>query len=605
MSLVGALAEEPAIRAVLCLHENVATGAADGWSRIRPDAVPMTLLHLGPGLMNGLSNLHNAKRAKSQVLNVVGEMSTFHRGADALLESDIEALARTVGKFVHTSVLPNALPGDTVDAILAAREREVATLIVPHDRSWESVEAKDLETALKRAEDVDARPSAHANVASCRQFLKELAQRAHACARGEFLFYIGGAACRVDELRLLGAVAHALEADIMCENAFAAIERGGDLPVVTRTPYFPKDASSALNKYKVIALLDAKTPTAMFGYKGSPSHLLAHAEDDVWELGPLAGASMMDLLRMLAEEVEDVTGRKLALASEASCATASDVKASVTAIIESLLEKSIGDAESTWDCGMNSRRAIQLHERLSSHFEGVHFNTAVAFNATSIDQITELVCGKLSISTKSPAKTAESPTSPLVRSAPRTPLVEGVLNGQKACQIIADCQPANCVVVDESLTSGGTYFDASMKCGQFTHMTLTGGSIGFANAVGIGAAIAAPDRRIINMIGDGSAQYTVQALWTQAREKLNIVTVIFNNSSYQILKLEMAIQGVRSSDASKKLMDLNNPPVDWVSLATGYGVKAVRARTCDEFRAAFEDALKTVGPVLIDAILNV
>jgi len=607
MHLVGAFEECP-IRAPLCLHENVCTGAADGWSRIRPDSVPMTLLHLGPGLMNGLSNLHNAKRARSPVVNVVGDMSTFHRGADALLESDIESLARVVSaEYVHTSVVPNALPGDVVDAIAAAaNNRGVATLVVPHDRSWETVERLAVEAATARARDIKSRtPKQPVNDAPIREFLAQLVARAHECAQGEFVFYIGGQACRVDELRLVGAVARALGADIMCENAFAAIERGRGNPHVTRTPYFPKDASSALGKYKVVATLDAKTPVSMFGYKNTPSRVLTQHEDDVWELDPLPGMLTMDLLRMLAEEVERVMGSALELASETSAEAQSavDVKNAISAIVEGLLDKPIAHDESMWECGMNSRTAVQLHQRLTTHFEGVHLISSVAFQATTVDALAELVCEKLNISATALETSSESPTSTLDSPATREP-AQGTLTGEKTCRIIAECQPANCVIVDESLTSGTAYWDASAQCESFTHMTLTGGSIGFANAVSIGVAIAAPHRRVISMIGDGSAQYTVQALWTQAREKLDIVTVIFNNASYQILKLEMAIQGVRPNDTSRALTELSNPTVDWVSLGRAYGVKSVRASTADEFRAAFKDALNTSGPVLIDAVLS-
>ena len=613
MHLCGALGapsssgggSRPAVRAVLCLHENVATGAADGWSRIRgPDSVPMTLLHLGPGLMNGMSNLHNARRAKSAALNVVGEMSTFHRGADAPLESDIESLARVVSSaYVHTSATPNGIPGDVVDAIAAAvKRRGVSTLAVPHDGQWETVDDDALDAAMTRARALKNSPDVKVNEAPIRDFLKQLAARAHECARGECVFYVGGRACREDELRLVGAVADALGADIMCENAFAAIERGRGLPNVTRTPYFPKDASRALGKYKVVATLDAKTPVAMFGYENAPSRVLTQSEDDVWEIDPLAGMTMMALLRMLAEEVERVTGSTLALASETSPAlrSASDVKTAISGIVEKLLDKPIAHDESMWDRGLNSRGAIQLHQRLSAHFEGVHLVSAVAFQATTVDALAELVCSKLNISPTSASARVETEPTAQSHSEP----VRGVLTAEKACRIIAECQPANCVVVDESLTSGSAYWDASAGCEQFTHMTLTGGSIGFANAAGVGVAIAAPHRRVINMIGDGSAQYTIQALWTQARERLDVVTVIFNNASYQILKLEMAIQGVRPNDTSNALTELNNPAMDWVSLGRAYGVKSVRASTAEEFRDAFKDALNARGPVLIDAVLS-
>ena len=133
--LVTALDSVPGIRAVLGLFEGVCTGAADGYGRML-DKPAMTLLHLGPGLSNGLANLHNAKRAHTPVFNVIGEHASWHRAADAPLTMDIEALAGTVSKWQRTCESPATLSRDTADAIAAAMRGQVSTLVVPQDHQW-------------------------------------------------------------------------------------------------------------------------------------------------------------------------------------------------------------------------------------------------------------------------------------------------------------------------------------------------------------------------------------------------------------------------------------------------------------------------------------
>ena len=137
MHFVAALDSAPQMRAVLCPFEGVATGAADGYARIagRPAA---TLLHLGPGMANGLANLHNARRAHSPVVNVVGDHATQHQKLDAPLQSDIETLGNWLHGTVHRPESAAEL-GDTVDAAIAAATNgrgRVATLILPADLSW-------------------------------------------------------------------------------------------------------------------------------------------------------------------------------------------------------------------------------------------------------------------------------------------------------------------------------------------------------------------------------------------------------------------------------------------------------------------------------------
>lgn len=608
MHIVGALSERQDIRKVLVLHENVAAGAADGYSRIKRDrkSLAATLLHLAPGLMNGLSNFHNAFRARSSIVNIVGDMSTFHRGADALLENDIESLAKSVSrKYVRTVLRADAVASDALDAVDSAkRDRGVATLIIPHDVSWEAVQASELERQVKRARDLDAR--ANFDVSDdVRGFLRQMIDRAKALAPGEFLFYIGGDACGADELRIVGEIAIALGADIVCECFFTSIARGGDLRDidVRRAPYFPKDAAAEFAKYKLVCFMDVQTapPVAMFGYKDTPTRLFAQSEDDVWIVDPPHGLSMLQLLRSLASELKLECG--------SSGPRFADIAAGVESAIVEILGKPVDDkTDSLWHYGMNSTKAVATHAKLCKEFD-VKLQTTLVFDHNNIEALTNAVAKKLGVNPapSSPTrlnftkKVQESPTSTL-----ESPL-SGELSGSKVCKIVAGMQPKDCVVVDESLTSGSTYWKDSASCeNPFTHITLTGGSIGFSLAASVGVSIAAPEKQVITLVGDGSAAYTTQALWTQARERLNIVTVVMNNSMYQILRVECAIQGVQpsSGDACDSLTKLSDPPIDWVKIAEGYGVRGFQARTVDEFTDALKRALESDGPTLIDAVLS-
>ena len=434
-----------------------------------------------------------------------------------------------------------------------------------------------------------------------RGFLKQMIARAAEASRmgGKFLFYLGGDSCREPSIRTIGKIADALGADVMCECFFTAIERGGDLPRVKRCPYLPQDARAAFSKYVDVALVDCpKPPVSMFGYQDTPSQLMPQGEDNLWVIDPPSNVAIADVIRACAEEVEAFTGKSLA----SDDAPDVNVFERVDAIISEILgNATIEDKEeSLWNCGLSSRTALQVHERLSKEF-GVTLNTTVAFNYSSIKALTEHIESKLGIDSSA----RPSPGTPKTTPADTDDLeITGALTGDKVCKIVARAQPPDAIIVDESLTSGGAYWDASARSPRFTHITLTGGSIGFANAAAVGAALAAPRRRVISLIGDGSASYTVQALWTQARERLNVVSVIMNNRSYQILRVEMAMQGIAGGNVSNALTDLSAPNIDWVKLAEGYGVRGVRATTAEEFQTALTECLAMDGPSVIDAVLT-
>jgi acetolactate synthase-1/2/3 large subunit len=164
--------------------------------------------------------------------------------------------------------------------------------------------------------------------------------------------------------------------------------------------------------------------------------------------------------------------------------------------------------------------------------------------------------------------------------------------------------PENVIVSDEAATSGLGIAFATATAPAHDHLALTGGSIGQGIPVGTGAAVACPHRKVLVLQGDGGAMYTLQALWTQAREKLDVTTVIFANRSYGILNIELARVGAGTPGVQAlAMLDLHNPELDWCLLARGMGVEASRATTTDEFAAQFGDAMKTHGPRLIEVML--
>jgi acetolactate synthase-1/2/3 large subunit len=261
MHFVAGLDSTPGMRAVLALFEGVATGAADGYSRMaeRPAA---TLLHLGCGLGNGLANLHNARKGRVPMLNIVGDHARDHVQYDAQLQSDIETVARNVSTWVRTSQSTAQLCQDAAEAIAAAKgpPGEVATLILPADVSWGEggVPAKPVEPE---------RPTAVSagTVATVAQVLRGTQN----CA-----LLLGGRALREPALLAAGRIAAASGAKLHAEVFPARIERGAGLPYVERIAYFSEMASVQLAGIEHLILVDTKAPVSFFAYPDKKSYLL-------------------------------------------------------------------------------------------------------------------------------------------------------------------------------------------------------------------------------------------------------------------------------------------------------------------------------------------
>jgi acetolactate synthase I/II/III large subunit len=486
MSLVEALDDVGGVRPVLGLFEGVCSGAADGYGRMagRP---AMTLLHLGPGLANGLANLHNAARARTPLVNVIGEHATWHRGRGAPLETDIEGFARPVSKWVRTSLAAESVAGDAAEAVAAATSAPggVATLIVPADCAWG-----------------DAGDAAEPPAPGTPERVGDAAIEAAGAAlsgTGTATLLLGAAGLGERAVRAAGRVAAATGCRLVGEGFPARWERGGGLPPVARLPYFPEDATAALAGSAALVLAGAPEPVTFFGYPGVPSEV---APADV----PVVA---------LADPAEDV--------------------------------------------------------------------------AESLERLADLLGAGVAVPQR-----AEAPAPP--PPGPLTPV--------NAAAAIAAGQPERAIVVDEGLTLSVFYVAASTAAPRHTYLAITGGSIGQGLPCATGAAIACPDRAVIALQADGSAMYTLQALWTQARESLDVTTLICANRSYAILLVELARAGIaQPGPRARTLTALADPAPDWVALAGGMGVPAARATTTGELAAELARAVAEPGPHLVEMVL--
>src|SRR3954447_11690973 len=491
MHFVAALDSVPEMRAILALFEGAATGAADGYARMsgRPGA---TLLHLGSGLGNGLANLHNARKGRSPIVNIVGDHATYHWKHDAQLQSDIETVARNVSPWVRTSQSTEALAGDAAEAIAAAQgpPGQVATLILPADVSWSdgAQPAPPLPPAVPPA----APPVATEAVVS------ELANVLRRGRRTALL--LGGRVLREPGLVAAGRIAAATGAQVLCEVFPPRLERGAGLPPVERLAYLAELASVQLDGLDDLILVDAKAPVSFFAYPGKKSYLVP----------------------------DGCTVHELATGTD-------DALASLDALADAL-----------------GAGAAQPHV--------------------------------------APAGRPQRPTGPLT--------------ADKACQAIAALLPEGAIVSDEAVTSGLTFATHSAGAPRHDVLSVTGGAIGQGLPVAIGAAIACPDRPVIALEEEGSAMYTIQSLWTMAREELDVTVVIFNNRSYAILNVELERVGAqRGGPRAKQQLDLAGPDLDFVSIAKGLGVPALRAETSEDLVGALDRAMAEPGPHLIEAVV--
>ena len=496
MHFVAALDRVPEMRGVLTLFEGVATGGADGYARMtgKPAA---TLLHLGPGLANGWANLHNARRASTPLVNIVGDHATYHRRFDPPLQADLWGLARTTSAWQRSTARVDDVGADTADAVLASYgpPGRIATLIVPADVSWGEGGAP---APRHPVQPLPLVPS---------ETIEEIAKVLRGSEPSVLL--IGGAAMRERGLDAAARIARSTGAKLLCETFPAVHARGGGLPEVEKLAYFGEMAIAQIEGTRHLVLAGTRAPASFFAYPGKPSDLV-----------PL-GVTVHELVAPGLD---------------------------VTAALDTLADALGADA----------------------------------------------LAGALG---------AGAPGSQAARGRPGRP--SGRLTAESMAAAVGHLLPDGAIVVDESITSGVSVPAATAGGPRHDWLALTGGSIGQGLPVATGAAVASPGRRVLCLEADGSAMYTLQALWTQARESLDVTTLLLANRSYAILQLELARVGATGSgERAGALLDLHRPTLDFVSLARGMGVPAERATDAEGLAALLERSFSEDGPMLVEAVLG-
>lgn len=485
MHLVRALDAEPRIRPVPALFEGVCAGAADGIGRM--SGIPAaTLLHLGPGLANGLANLHNARRAGSPALNLVGEHPEAHLGLDAPLTSDIEALARGVSRWVRSCHDAPALAREGAEAFGAAMrpadgaEGRVATLVVGADAAWGEASGPAAPPPPPVRETVGER---------------EVAAAAKALGGGRSALLLANQALEPAALEAAGRAAAGAGCRLLTGPFPARLDGGPGRPALERLPYFPERARAALAELEHLVLAGGEAPVAFFGEPGRSGRLVPPA---------------CRIVR-LCRDGED----------------AADA-------LERLAERTGGAAPARFERG------------------------------------------------------------PAVR-PDDGPGVRAMI------QAVAAALPEGAVVCTDS-GAGNAAWEPCQGAAPHSWLSLTGGAIGQGGPCATGAALACPDRPVLALLGDGAAAYTVQCLWTQAREGLNVTTVVFANRRYKILDVEHRRLGLgEPGPAADGLFDIGRPDIDWTAAARSFGAPGRRARTGAELRALLEEGYRTPGPFVIEA----
>ena len=486
MHFVAALDRKPQMRCVLGLFEGVVTGAADGYARMRGKPAA-TLLHLGPGLANGLANLHNARRARSPVVNIVGEHASYHIGYDAPLTSDIEGVARPMSDWVGRVSDADDVGRAAAEAIGAAASApgQVATLILPADAAWNE----------SRGRVQLAQPRPPASVDQSRVLAAARALR----AKGENVLLLSGAGLSERGLADAARIAQSCGARLLAQQSNARLARGRGRAAVDRVPYNVDRALDTLGKVRRVVLAGARAPVGFFAYPGKPSSMLP-ADCEVLELaGP--GEDVTEALAMLADAL------------------------------------------------------------------------------------------------------GAGPMAPL-SNHPLLPLAQGKLTADAVIRAVAHYLPEGAILCDETVSSGRDFFGPTFGAAPHDFLQLTGGAIGVGLPLAAGAALACPDRKVIALQADGSAMYTPQALWTHAREQLDVLTIIFSNRKYAILQHELKMVGASAPGRNAlRMLNLDEPDLDWIALAGGMGVEAARADNAENFADLLRAGLARRGPFLIEAVI--
>ena len=488
MHLVAAIDHHPEVRPILGLFEGVVTGAADGYARMSGKAAA-NLLHLGPGLGNGFANIHNAKKARTPMLNIVGDHATYHLQYDAPLTSDLDGLAKASSDWVGRSLSPDDLSSIGSQAWSEAHKfpGQIATMLVPADCAWG--ETDNLGPVVKKSDPLKVDDK------KIDEAFKALSSSTNA------MLFIGGDFLDEESVTLAGKIATSANCRLATDTFVKRHRRGRGITKVEPIPYFAEMAEEHLKGIDVIVFIGTRPPVSFFAYPGKKSYL--------------------------------------------------------------------------------SPEEAQLIELSSPLQDGKYALNALSdlFGGTRIDK--QLI----------PNETIDMPIS-------------GTLGPDNIGPIFAGLLPEETIVCDEAATSGFFVTPHAWNAKPIDWLALTGGSIGQGLPLATGAAIAAPDRPVVCLHGDGGAMYTVQALWTQARESLNVTNIIFSNRSYAILKVELdRVGALGTGDRAASMFSLDDPAISWPSLAQSLGVDGYTATTVEEFKKALSNSLISEGPSLIEVMI--
>jgi len=478
--------EVPGMRGVLCLFEGVCTGAADGYARMAGKPA-LTLVHLGPGFANGVANLHNARRARTPLVNIIGDHASWHLDADAPLNMDIKSLAGTVSGWQRKIGGPDAAGQDMADAIAASMKGQIATLVFPDDYQRAPAVSGPVESPRHLYADVD---------------VEGIEAAAGLLSSGKRVaLLLGGRTLLAEGLAQVERIQAVCGCDLLHESFAGRVERGAGLPIVPRVPYLPQDALAALGVYEAFVSVDARRPVAFFGWPGHPSYF-------------------------------------------------------------------VNDNQEFISIGGNNQDAVTVLEALADELG---------------------------------APASVPSTNGRIK---RPPVASGPLTTESVGATLAALQPENVIIVNEGLTAGLACQKYAGSVPPHTQLGITGGAIGQGIPTAVGAAVACPDRPVIGFQADGSGMYTLQGLWTQAREGLNVTTLLCANRRYKILQGEVARSGIKDpGPMTRSLTDLSNPAIGWASIAQGMGVPSVTVERAEDLAKAMERGFVEPGPFFIEMLM--
>jgi acetolactate synthase-1/2/3 large subunit len=487
MQLVYEIGMTDKVRSVLCLQEDVVVGAADGYGRMK-GAPAFTLLHVGSGFANGIAMLHNAGRANTPVVNVVGANASYHQAnypEHELINGRVIDLARIVSHWSQEARSASHLGELGVEAAALAKSGKICTIVAPTNCHWEEASPPPTLPVSSGRPKVAAEAIVHA---------------AKMLVNGKKTgLVLGNLALQGEALETAGRIAAKSGAVLLAETFPSRhLSRGEGRPPMDTIPYEYEICVKFLETFEQLIFVGALFPFATFAYKNKPT-----------------------------------------IKSPEGCALFA--LASVGQDLEAAL-KSL--AEATGATNIAAPRQVRRQAAAPS--------------------------GEL---------TAET-------------------IGQTLCMLM----PENAILVDEAATNGPPVFAATKGARAHDYLNpVNGGAIGGGLPMALGAAIACPDRKVVHLQADGSGMYTLQALWSMAREKADIIVVVIRNDAYAILDLEMARVREKETNAKmRSMLELSNPTLDWVHISAGMGVPATRAATAEEFHQQFEAALGSKGPRLIE-----